>query len=451
MIFFFVAVTEFFRLRQFPDPSGADGYFYLKQIQSLSEHANFYYKDYSFAFFLPSVLNVFLRDPLLSYQITVCFFFGAIGSIVYRLTRHLRFKRSFFWRWMSMIFISAFILNNPLYFELNLVFLKTATAIFFYLAACDRLLMKKNKSGIVFGVLALLSHKVMIIIIPISILLFIFQQLRNFRLVGILAGFMIAAAISGFIFYPGFSDHLNHALLRADWEKLSLESLLQSFYGKAALLGAVSGVLALTLTWGSRAAWFYVVSGLILIAPLAIPDPLNTNSISFRFLVMSVPFFLLTISGSVKRGGWFRATGIVLATISLIGTFEYQRKIDTWVVPWSKRIPKPEEINQVVPTDALLYAPHGVEFYLAYKTPLRPRSFIVSEQGREVFRVAYVAPYKGNGSLAENDMTQLALLELGPEFSVFKESAWLLINDLYMFRPHPMNLLDVKPGFVADY
>ena len=84
-LFFGLALFIFIRLRPFEDPTGADGYFYLKQIESLSTSGYFYYRDASLAFVPPALLNVLLRDPALAYRLSTLLVFGAIGTVVARL------------------------------------------------------------------------------------------------------------------------------------------------------------------------------------------------------------------------------------------------------------------------------------------------------------------------------------------------------------------------------
>ena len=40
----------------------------------------------------------------------------------------------------------------------------------------------------------------------------------------------------------------------------------------------------------------------------------------------------------------------------------------------------PIKFEKMIPKNSLIYAPHGMEFYLAYKTPFRPRSFYCLRQ-----------------------------------------------------------------------
>src|SRR5665213_564641 len=121
VIFFLSALVLFYRLHQFGDPTGADGYFYLKQILDVSEHFSFYYKDYSLAFALPTLLNAVFHNPLLSYQIACCLVFAGIAWLTDRLAVAEIENRRQLWLFRAAE-LAAFTYGN-LFFELNLVFL----------------------------------------------------------------------------------------------------------------------------------------------------------------------------------------------------------------------------------------------------------------------------------------------------------------------------------------
>lgn len=131
MFFFLAAFFLYYRLRLFQEPSGADGFFYLKQIQSLSESFSFYYQDYSFAFFIPSILNLVLNNPLLSFQLTCILVWAGIGFLVLKLAE-IEFTDKVS-KTIFSIFLVILLSVNTLAIDLSFVFLKTAVGLFFFL------------------------------------------------------------------------------------------------------------------------------------------------------------------------------------------------------------------------------------------------------------------------------------------------------------------------------
>lgn len=115
-------------------------------------------------------------------------------------------------------------------------------------------------------------------------------------------------------------------------------------------------------------------------------------------------------------------------------------------------IPETTELESILPSDALLSAPHGAEFYLAYKTHFRPRSFIIREHpDAKTYRLAFVRPYLRPGSMLKNDLEQMALAKVSRDFYLFKESDLLALMSLHLFMPHAMNMLEFKPDYIATY
>jgi len=306
----------------------------------------------------------------------------------------------------------------------------------------------------------------MLLIVPIGLVIlfvgkkdFSFIRFKNSILTSdrkiktLIIGIFLALAI---VMSARFFQHMVHLLDRVDFSKFSLESInLFPFYSLTILsyvLTAVVLVIFLKKQQNQPGQKFLTLfSAFLLLLPSVFPDSINTNSVSFRLVLIGAPFMLIGLSILIHSKGLTRSFGLILAALIVYLNQYYARPLSTWVVPWSSRIQNAAAIEKIIPANSLLYAPHGLEFYLAYVTRFRPRSFLVDSKGREVFRVAYVKPYLGHESLLKNDLSQMAVTQLGPEFYIFRERDWLLINDIHLLRPHVMNLLERIPDFIADY
>lgn len=55
------------------DPTGGDGYFYLKQLEWLGNHFSFYYKDYSLIFLPLALFYKITGSGLIAFQLTTTF------------------------------------------------------------------------------------------------------------------------------------------------------------------------------------------------------------------------------------------------------------------------------------------------------------------------------------------------------------------------------------------
>lgn len=455
MLFSVLALVYFFRLRRLDSPTGADGFFYLKQILDLSEHHSFYYKDYSLAFALPVAINLIAHNPLISYQLATCAVFGGIGWATDRLLRD-GFTRT--WQlWAFRLAAGFFFCYSLPFLDLNLVFLKTATAVFFLLLAMERARAGALKSSAAALIGAVFSHKLVLFMAVIGLALWAISRFKSL-------GWKVYAAIalSGLVtlagaaaVYPNLREHVKFVIDNFSFEKLSPASLLEFpdfsiFMGLLLVAAAALVVLAWRETKERR--WIYWLGAIVMISPLVFPDPLNSNTVSYRLLLIASPFFMWTIGTlSQRQSHLARTIAIALWTASAALYLHFNRPLATWENPWAHRLPNAAEIAKHIPANATLYTPHGAEFYLAYVTPFRPRSFLISDDISNSYRIAFVNPYLRPGSLLENDLQQSKILEAGPGFFLLRESEWRLIASLHLIRPHTMNMLEYKPRYVADY
>lgn len=436
MISIFLGLLNYFRLRKLDSPTGADGFFYLKQIQSLSESFAFYYKDYSFAFLLPSILNIFIREPLISYHLAISMVFAGIFYFSSRILQQLGSGR------LGLFLVPLFYFNN--YFnELNFVFLKTATAVLFLLWSVKLYLSHKTVRSFLFFVLALLSHKVVLVCGAIFIILFIFES-RQRLLIGLILSMLVGVTFN--FVYPRFFQQFLHLFSNFDISRYQFLSLkdemfylaLTSFFTSLLLFGKSFQVEKM------RKFVFRFFSAMVFV-PFLMPELASTNSASYRFFLISMPFLIMALAllGRV----FFYSVGCVIFLIC----FHWYRPVLTWQNPWARRAVQSAEIEKIIPKNSLIYAPHGMEFYLAYATPFRPRSFLLPQAERPTYRVAYVEPYLQQASALKDDLQQLSILKLSENYYLLKESDWILLGQIHQFVPHITNMLQPKPDFVADY
>jgi len=454
VIFFLSALVLLIRLHRFEIPTGADGFFYLKQIESLSAFSGFYYKDYSFAFFLPTVLNFVLHDSLLSFEIAISAVFGGIAWITDRMvTRDWKDPVSL---WSFRIASLIFYFYSLMYLELTLVFLKTGTGLFFLLLTCERWQNRKTVMAGLALALAILSHKLMFVFALGLTAAWMFQaggeKARRFKIWGL--PFLVLAAMVILIVHPRLGHHFADAWQKMSWSKFSSENLQRDYsftlFGALLLLAAAGLIAQIVRTKQVRWANLLLAIGCVL--PVFFPDPVNSNSISFRLFLVSAPLFVAALGILLQSSRYEQIFAKFLFLGAILLNLHFDRPLNTWKNPWPKMIPETAELEKVLPKDALLYAPHGAEFYLAYRTPLRPRSFILRRQpDAKTYRLAYVKPYLRAGTLLQNDLEQMKIIKVSKDFYLFKESDWLSLVSLHLFMPNAMNNLEIKPDFIADY
>lgn len=436
MISIFLGLLNYFRLHKLDSPTGADGFFYLKQIQSLSESFTFYYKDYSFAFLLPSILNFFIREPLISYHLSVSIIYAGIFYFSSQILQQLGSGR------LSLFLVPLFYFNN--YFnELNFVFLKTATAVLFLLWSVKLYLANKKARAFLFFILALLSHKVILVCGVLFVVLFMLKSR-----IRIFAGLLFSVSIGAvaYFVYPRFIQQLLHVFSIYDFSRYQFLNLKNDMFylALASLFAAVVLFLKSFQAEKNKKFIFRFISAIILM-PLLIPQLSSTNSAAYRLFLISMPFLIMAFA--ILGRVFFYSAACVIFLIC----FHWYRPVLTWKNPWARRAEQSTEIEKVIPKNSLIYAPHGMEFYLAYATPFRPRSFLLPPTERPTYRVAYVEPYLQEATALKDDLQQLCVLKLSENYYLLKESDWILLGQIHQFVPHVTNMLQPKPDFVADY
>ncbi len=436
MISIFLGLLNYFRLHKLDSPTGADGFFYLKQIQSLSESFTFYYKDYSLAFLLPSILNVFIREPLISYHLAISIVFAGIFYFCSRILQQLGSGR------LSLFLVPLFYFNN--YFnELNFVFLKTATAVLFLLWSIKLYLSHKTARAFLFFILALLSHKVVLVCGAIFIILFIFES-RQRLMIGLFLS-MLVGVMFNFI-YPRFFQQFHHLFSNFDISRYQILILKDEMFYLVLAAFFISLLLfrkSFQVEKNKKFIFRFICA--IIFFPLLMPELTSTNSATYRLFLISMPFLIMALA--ILGRVFFYSVGCMIFLIC----FHWYRPVSTWQNPWTRRAVQSAEIEKIIPKNALIYAPHGMEFYLAYVTPFRPRSFILPPTDRPTYRVAYVEPYLQQATALKDDLQQLRILKLSENYYLLKESDWILLGQIHQFVPHVTNMLPPKPEFVADY
>lgn len=452
---FLFSLFLLYRLQQFTSPTGADGFFYLKQIQSLSDHAFFYYKDYSLAFSLPTLLNTLTHNPLLSFQLAICITVFLQLTLIQKILTHEK-KLSAHFFYLLAVILMAFSFQ---FYDLNLTFYKTSFACIFLLFMVRLLQQNKIRNAVICSLFALASHKLMLAVIPLFWICWLIFQYKDGKykisfksLQRTFLALTVLTVVVGIILHQRLFLHATHL-----WNQLHSHKLLSiEFY----MLTPVTVFFTLTLLLSliilikrsTQFSWILIASLILLNLPIVSPDRLSTENVSYRLFLVSFLFFPIVLFFGFQEK-WLTKIFATLCSLLFVG-YQYHvfRPLNSWQNPWQQRLTSVERLNDILPPDSLLYAPHGIQFYIAYKTHFRPRSFLIEKDLEKTYRVAFIQPYMlRKTSLLANDLEQLAVLKLGDEFAVFREADWLALNNAHMFIPHPMNLFEKKPAFLPDY
>ena len=213
-----LAAVSFLRLHEYADPSGGDGYFYLKQTEWLVKHGQFYHADYSFLFIPLALVAKLTGSPLMAFQFVSCLSYFiillAVGLIAVRSFQIFSTKQKLF---LAMTLMIAFSLQMPVQ-RLTFEFIKNGFAVALLLSSFILLQRSYLKTALALGALAALAHKTVAIICLLGILVFLVQKSKiKARFIAAVLGF--AAIILAF--NPRFLKHATNFLNQIRLENIT--------------------------------------------------------------------------------------------------------------------------------------------------------------------------------------------------------------------------------------
>jgi hypothetical protein len=448
----------------FVQPSGVDGYYYIKQIKFFGETHGLYFQDRSFAYALPFLLQTIFNNELLSYQISTSLVVALlIGAQL--LLAQCFLKISDEKKWILATAAMGFCIFNVSVFEITMNYYKNAFALmcFSYGLVCTLWYIDDRKakfllSALLFYVFCLFSHKsgiLWILAIGLSGALAFWRNLPKKRLMTIVA----SLAVAGLVFFLFFQN-------TAAFVRFSTQSLVFNF-------SFPKWLESLSLT---RDFIFlgYLIELLVVMA-LAFHIRGETRPALRLAKVFYIVFFLITVLPFYKNGEGELGYRLLLATTSLIGPalvllfvqkrkyfslpefllavlvfqFAYYTPFKNNFSDFSKMEQGIAQLPSLISPDDYLIAHHGLEFFIDYRTNIRARIFLPDEPVKgETYRVVHV-PYGVMSWLnARVEIYRLKKLELDKSNFVLTQKDWEDIKTR-MKIPEVWQNADLKnPGHV---
>lgn len=470
------SAVGFFKIHQFNDPTGGDGYFYLKQLQWLGDHYSYYHRDYSFIFIPMAIIYKLTGQELFPYQLMTSLSYFLILSVVallfYRVLIKIINKK--YWQ---MILVFCFVilvgLQVPL-LKLCFQFVKNGLAVAFLLLAIFFQLEKRNRLSILCWVLAGLTHKVLALLglgyLLVQAASLVFRSEKRDRSLSVIMSALIGGAVVAIIavpfVFPSLTKHLSHFISR-----VSLGSFF--IFSENNLIS--NTVITLTLMWlivgvvlhhkSHRAMGVCLtIFGLIPFLPLFSGDNIEIkNRLFLMSFVMALFMLLVSLSQRVNQEVLFLkgqrqhclACGLlILSGLILLASIQQDRhtlfKEFPWVQEWSRKIENLDQLTAMVSPNEEVVTHHGLQFYIDFKTPIRARS-LIAENRQPQYQIAYVPPfYHLNPSLSD-ELKQIEILNLGPNYGLFEFKEFQQLMRLYPILAHWRNQFQIRPNFVSDY
>ncbi|MBC7420247.1 MAG: EpsG family protein [Bdellovibrio sp.] len=448
-----LAAVTFLRLHAYLDPSGGDGYFYLKQTQWLAQHFAFYHADYSFVFIPLALLTKIGLSVLTAYQIVSCFsYFMILSCIGFFTFKNLdSFPKYKFI--VTLLLLIAFSFQTPL-LRLCFEFIKNGFAISFFLLASVLFYKKYYKWALAFGILAALTHKTVALIFILSLGILILSLPRISKKLLALGAITVAVGIA---LNPRLLKHLLNFIQQIRVENLNslfgINSHLNSVHMICLLMWLIillSQIKKFKLENNYQKSF---LSALLFfsIVPL-IPMFGGANAeIKWRLMIFSFCFsFILYVFALAKiRNLKIVITTFVLSLALMSYEFSYQSGYP-WIILASREVPDIQRLNEFVkPTDELI-THHGMQFYIDYQTPIRAKSLIDPDHV-PLYQVAYLPEFFLRNDAVKDSVYQRMLVQLGPNYGLFYYEDFKEIVIEFPYLSHWKNIYKIRPNFVQNY
>jgi hypothetical protein len=446
-------------MRDFPDPAGANGYFYLKQTESLASGLGFYFKDRSLAFALPTLLMGIINDSLLSFQLSISVTWIALvtglGALTSNLCREVLPKQRLF----LVAAVLASLISCSQIYEFALTFYKnffSVTLVVLTLVLLTSDWRKRKPLAILAASLALLSHKsAALIFLSFLIPWFLTRASKKQKLQALAA---VGVVGFGFIFFFERGAQYLIALLGAFsgpqlwwlWFNGLRWSNLEMFISILAMGTIVALVLASYEKLSKKQSLFS--SGVILLSLLALqPFQLPGPSAPGYRLILLLPIFclpLLAVTAQYARK--YFGFALLFFLPFLAQPWMNSKSLDDVFSPWSFLREDVLEIKKYVNLEDHLLSHHGFEFFVDYTTGHRSRSFLSDIPEQKKFRLAFVAERWLPNRAAQEKIRAISLLEIGSEYVLVTEENWTRLIDELKIPKHWKNPDSHRPDFIYE-
>ncbi len=460
-----LAAVTFFQVRGYQDPSGGDGYFYLKQAQWLKSHLQFYHADYSFVFLPLAALTWITESPLLAYQILTCLnLFVILSAFSYFVMRGLKSLPKLHVFLLSQLIIVLLSFQTPL-LRLGFEFVKNGFAIALLLAGFVLLFENKKWAALLFIFLAAMTHKTLAIFMLISVIGFFFQlgENNNKRKIIYTGIALTGATMLAIIFHllnPRLNRHFGSFLSEIDFESYkSIFNFNLHLNWPHMLLIVVWLFIFLShgknfwLSVGKDRWKKSIVLSLIIFSILPLlPIFGGANAeIKWRLMIFSFTFsFILCTLVTTILFDRKAVSLIALVTVLLLSHELFVGNNFPWIARTSQQVPAVSKLTEYVKPGEELITHHGMQFYVDFKTPIRAKS-LLDQAKLPLWQLAYVAPFFLSNPRVADAIEQIRVSQIGPSYGLFYYEDFQNLLKEFPFLLNWKNTYRLRPGFIQSY
>ncbi|MES0489356.1 MAG: hypothetical protein ABUK01_05145 [Leptospirales bacterium] len=427
-------------------PTGIDGYYYLKQIETIAQTGQFYFQDHSLAFFPPAFLtfifptqSIFILQlsTSLCYAFTLTALFISIHFIVIATGGSESRNKIIYYPltvvvmvWLTLPFHHFAFTYYKNLFAITLLL----WAICFYFQSIEGSQQSKKSVylSIFLVVLAMFSHKSVFALLTLFLISYVLHQFsikRFMQLIAVLAGllalfFLVFARGSAYLLEIIKTFHFQTNFLNWFGNSLRHDKFVIVIY-----LLCVTIILVYFFVRNKIPTEYktYTFAVMLFLGITTFPfQKFGYNETSFRFLVLTplfiLPTLVLFVQTTKTKIKYFRLTLpgllVVFTGFFLLEVGRIQLNFLDW-----KQLSNIEKISQHVSHKDHLIAHHGLEYYVNYITGIRARQWKSADEQQQKFRIAFV-PNRVMDKHNRKLFATKALLKLNEEYYLVTEEYW---------------------------
>lgn len=465
------AAVCFFKVHQSVDPSGGDGYFYLKQIEWLVDHREFYHADYSLIFFPLALLYVITGSSLLAFQIVTSsslFLISlSIGLIFYRSIKENLTSQMTNWKaiLLSCFFALVFAMQASV-LKLSYEFAKNGFAQALLLVAATFYFFERRKISLIFLLLGALTHKIAAVFFVLAWCLIFIDWLRkrkfqhSQKFFGLTfktfiftsaAAFAVVAGLCVTVLFPRLSKHFQNFFSHLSLEKFVLGQLENQLLGRFLIIITILWLLTGLIQFRKTKSALLLAVLLFSVIPFLPVFGGYNIEIKYRLLLMSFTFAAVAFvrTWPTIKNDYLKRL-LMMITLTILSFQAVQYSGFPWIMNWSERIKNLDQLQERVNPKDELVTQHGLQFYIDYKTKIRARSMVAADR-TPLYQIAYTPEFYHLNPTLSDELKQIEIISLGDSFALFEYEDFQNLMKEYPMLGDWRNQFQVRPEFVQDY
>ncbi len=444
------AAVCFLKVQASADPSGGDGYFYLKQTEWLADHFSFYHADYSLIFFPLAFIYKLTGSSLLAFQlVTSLSLFGISAALGFIFYENLSWVKKDDVRIFVSSFVTILLAMQASLLKLSYEFAKNGLAQAFLMWGLYFYFSKKTRRSLIFFGLAALTHKLAFLVVALG--LFFYLLGKNRKAIAGIAVFIAVASAAMFAIFPRLTKHFTNFIEHFAVEKIFFLQIENQLMTRLLMvLTFIWLCFAITKLKHLKDPVVFAMIAFAFAPFLPIYSGYNIE-IKYRLFLLSFTFGAALFAMSVEKIRHHRLQPLaLLLSLAVLAYQAPQYNGFPWIMNWSQKLRNLDQLEARVQPGDEVVTQHGLQFYIDYKTKIRARSMVASNR-KPKYQIAYTPDFYHLNDELSDEIHQIEIVSLGGSYGLFQFDDFQALMRQYPMLSDWRNQFQVRPEFVQDY